>query len=122
MRNFLLKFIGVGGTATAIQYLILVSLASGLRLDPVFSSAVGFAASSIFNYYANYAYTFASSQAHAKALPKFYAMVLGGLLINSLAMYVLADALSINYLLAQLTATIFVFIFNFTVSWLWVFR
>lgn len=121
LRTFL-AFAGVGAVATGIQYVILALLVEFLRAPPAASSAVGFGLSSFVNYVLNYRLTFRSNAAHAVALPKFLAVALVGLALNTGLMALLAERLGVYYLLAQVITTGLVLAWNFAASLLWSFR
>lgn len=117
-RQFL-RFLAVGGSATAIHYLTLVLGVEWLALAPTPASAIGFCLSAVYNYWANYHWTFASDRAHQEAAPRF-ALVAGvGLVLNSLIMATLAEGLAIHYVAAQVLATGVVLLWNFAANRHW---
>ena len=116
------RFAAVGGVATILQYLILVLLVEIVHLDAVLASAFGFAASSVLNYRLNYSFTFSSNLSHRSAFPKFLATAFGGLLLNTVTIYVLINVLGFYYLAGQLLATAVTLIWNFAINTVWTFR
>jgi putative flippase GtrA len=120
-RQFI-AFVGVGGTATALQYLMLILLVEFGRWDPVWASATGYGCSAALNYYLNHRLTFKSSVAHRVALPRFCLTVTGGLLLNTLFMHLLVQYIELNYVLAQVISTGLVLIYNFFFSRVWVYQ
>lgn len=115
------RFAGVGIVATAIQYVILVALVQGIGAEPTPASTLGFAVSVVFNYFANRRWTFRSGRAHARAAPRFFLVQSVGLCLNGLLLYLGAEVLGVNYLLAQLFATAVVLVWNFFAHLLWSF-
>ena len=115
------RFAGVGIVATAIQYAILVALVQGFGAEPTPASTLGFAVSVVFNYFANRRWTFRSARAHARAAPRFFVVQFFGLCLNGLLLYLGAEILGVNYLLAQLFATAVVLVSNFSAHLLWSF-
>jgi putative flippase GtrA len=116
-----LRFLLVGGAATALQYLLIwVFLKLGL-LDPVPASAIAFAMSSVANYIATARFTFASRNRHSYGLPRFAATAAAGCLINTLVLHVLLTW-GASLLPAQLFATGVVFVWNYMINALWTFR
>ena len=115
------RFAGVGAVATAIQYAILVALVQGLGAEPTPASTLGFAVSVVFNYFANRRWTFRSERAHASAAPRFFLVQGVGLGLNGLLVYLGAEVLGVNYLLAQVAATGVVLVWNFFSHLLWSF-
>lgn len=116
--NFI-KFLGVGGAATLLQYTILILLVEFDLAIPVVASAVGYALSSIFNYTLNYYLTFGSTAQHHVAATKFVAVAVVGLGINSGLIYLLNDVLSLHYIFAQILSTITVLLWNFFIHKHW---
>ena len=114
------RFVLVGGVATAIQYAILILLVRGLGMAPTPASSIGFALSAVVNYLLNYRFTFQSNRPHAPAAAKFALLAGAGLLINTAIMHLLVAA-GIHYLLAQVCATAVVLFWNFIGNTLWTF-
>jgi len=117
-----MRFGVVGGIATAVQYLVLIMLVQWAGINPVISSAIGFTASAFLNYALNYRYTFRSGRSHRQALPRFFAVALSGLSLNTLLMALMVGVLGLNYMLAQLTATSAVLFGNFFANRHWTFK
>ena len=115
------RFAVVGGAATAFQYIVLVACVRELSVAPVVASGIGFALSSLLNYYLNYRLTFRSSQAHSSAMPRFLLIAGIGLGANSLAMWALTKQGHVQYLAAQLIATTLVLLWNYTANRRWTF-
>lgn len=127
MMHFI-KFLGIGGIATLLQFLILAALVE-LELAPalfglepaVVASALSYFLSAIFNYLANYYFTFASSSSHSKTLPKFALTVALGLSLSTL-LFAGFFHLFGYYLLAQLLATGITVCLNFLIHKLWIYK
>jgi putative flippase GtrA len=124
------KFVGIGGLSTLIQFLLLMLFVELSLLNKVVASATAYALSSIFNYWANYKFTFASNANHRETLPKFVAAVALGLSTNTLLyacfLYLLDHIILINmsknYLIAQFFATGITVVLNFMVHKFWIYR
>jgi putative flippase GtrA len=144
MTHFI-KYLGIGSISTLIQFLLLTLLvkykltseinvsadtyfvlailntASFTIAAEVIASAFAYFLSSIFNYFANYHFTFASSSSHAKTFPKFAAAVSLGLATNTV-LFALFFKLVENYLVAQFLATGITVFLNFLVHKLWIYK
>lgn len=118
--KYFIKYLGIGGLSTLIQFALLFLLVKLAHTPEIIASATSYALSSIFNYLANYHYTFASSSNHAKTLPKFVLAVALGLGANTLLFAVFN--LFTHYLLAQLLATGITVFLNFLVHKLWIYK
>lgn len=121
LRAFLV-YTAVGLIGTVCQYAILITLVQSLRVDPVVSSAVGFSAGAVTNYFANYYITFRSSKRHWHTLTQFLLVAVCGLLVNTVVMGVLTRALHLHYLIGQVVATGTVVVITFLANRLWTFR
>ena len=129
MKRFAL-FVGIGGISTLIQFLLLILFVESRLLPEVFASAAGYVLSSIFNYWANYHYTFQSTSNHARTIPK-YALAVGiGLSTNTLVfaafLWLFDNYLALpwveHYLVAQFLATGITVVLNFVVHKFWIYR
>lgn len=108
-----IKFLGIGGSATALHYLILTGLVELQLATPVVASAIGYSISGIFNYLMNYYVTFQSNANHGNGALKFVTVAGIGLAINSMTIFLLVNLLSVHYLPAQVSATLLVLFWNF---------
>ncbi|MCX2843000.1 GtrA family protein [Microbulbifer thermotolerans] len=120
LRQRLVRFTAVGGTATLVQFLLLTLLVERLSVNPVLASAASFAISAGCNYWLNYRFTFASRASHWRTLPKFMLVALIGLGINTASFALLL--LAFHYLIAQCLATLITLISNFTLHQYWIYR
>ncbi|MCZ8133129.1 MAG: GtrA family protein [Steroidobacteraceae bacterium] len=116
-----LRFALVGGTATVIQYAVLIALVELAELPAVRASTVGYVTAAVFGYFANYRWTFSSDRAHAGTAVRFAAMTGFGLTLNAGIMWVLHHALGLHYVLAQVVATGTGLFVNFAVASRWVY-
>lgn len=116
-----LRFCAVGAVATGIQYAILFALVAVTSLLPEVASGIGFVVSALVNYQMNRRLTFRSGRPHAQALPRFVLLVLCGVGLNSLVLALGYRVFGLPLLPAQVVATGFVLLWNFTGSQRWVF-
>ncbi len=119
-RSFL-RFLLVGGSATALHYLIMALLVGVLDLAPGTGSATGYCISTLYNYWANARFTFEGQHDHAHSLPRFLVTALAGLGINQLVLLGLIH-LGVPVALAQILATGCVLLWNYFINALWAFR
>jgi putative flippase GtrA len=117
-----LRFVAVGGVATAIHYAILVLLVQLEIAAPVMASTIGFAVSAVFNYALNRVLTFRSRRRHVEAFPRFALAASTGLGLNAICVWLLLATGVIHYLVAQMVATGVTLVWNFTINRLWTFR
>jgi putative flippase GtrA len=115
------KFALIGGLATLLQYLLLIVFVEWFSVSEVLSSALAYASSAVFNYLANYHLTFKSQAQHKQTFPKFVALAVSALMINTLLFFVV-HRLGAHYLIAQLVATLITLIINFLAHKLWIYR
>ena len=123
-------FASIGGISTLLQFLLLALFIEADLTSEVVASALGYALSAGFNYWANYHYTFKSNASHWQTLPKFALAVVIGLSVNTLAfslfLHVFTQYLSLPwvkpYLVAQCLATGITLIVNFMVHKFWIYR
>jgi putative flippase GtrA len=116
-----LKFASVGGVATGFQYVLMILFIEGFHVVPLHASVLSYFVSSVFNYWANYHFTFSSSLSHKKTFPKFALVAGSGLILNAMVFHAAYTTLDGLYLLAQVVATICVLLWNFAVNHFWSF-
>jgi putative flippase GtrA len=121
VREFAL-FVVVGVVAAIGHYGTLIALASGLRADPVLSSALGFLVGGLISYVLNYHVTFRATRDHAAALPMFFTVAGVGFVLNGAAMALLTKAVGLHYLPAQILTTGLLLVWHFLANRLWTFR
>ena len=121
LKQFLL-FSVVGAVGTSGQYAVLILLVEVSRQNPVLASTLGFLVGALINYILNYRYTFKSDKPHRETLAKFLVVAAIGACINTGLMYVLIEAISLQYLIAQLLATAAVLAWNFFANKFWTFQ
>lgn len=117
----LLRFTGIGGFCTVVQYIIMWLLTEILSVPPVTSSTVGYIISAIINFQLNKKYTFRSNKNNSEAIPRFIMVVIIGVFINGLSLELLIRALNTHYLIAQIGATLITLIWNFFANRIWTF-
>lgn len=118
-RSFIC-FALVGGTATALHYLIMAALIASGACEAGWASATGYSLSTAFNYTANARLTFGGGHDHRQALPRFLITAAAGLGINQLVLLGL-HALGLPVIAAQLAATGCVLIWNYVINATWSF-
>lgn len=117
-----LGFVAVGGTATLIQYLLLVLLIEVAGRGEILAAGLAYGLAAGANYLLNYYFTFsaAGSTGHDRALPRFVIAACIGLGINTLCFSLLVPLM--HYLLAQVGATAVTLIVNFVLHQFWIYR
>jgi len=117
-----IKFLGVGGAATLIQYGILIAMVELFQSSALVGSTVGYLVSGVFNYTLNYYFTFTSTAGHGLAVTRFVIVAVVGLALNSGLVFLLTDMLAVFYITAQVIATAAVVIWNFIAHKHWTYR
>lgn len=117
-----IKFLGVGGIATSVQYLLLLFFVEFGLFSAAVASAVGYVCASVVNYLLNYYLTFRSDAKHHVAGLKFIVVVFVGLILNTTLMYLFVNILEIYYVISQLIATLNVLLWNFFANKNWTYK
>ena len=117
-----LRFIIVGATGTAGHFSTLILMVELGGVNPVLSSAAGFIVGAIINYFLNYYFTFRSEKKHLTTMTKFFfvAIITGG--VNVVMMDSAIYHFQLNYLIAQVIATVTVLLLNFLINFCWTFK
>ncbi len=117
----LLRFIGIGGSATVLQFVLLILFVQVFGINEVGASALSYALSAVYNYLMNYYLTFKSRQSHWHTAPRFAAVCALGLGCNTLV-FALVFAMLPLYLIAQCVATAVTLCVNFLLHRYWIYR
>lgn len=110
----LVRFCMVGGVSLALDYAILFALTEWAGVYYLYSSAISFSVTVVFNYWLCVAYVFkgAKKQTPRRAII-FFATGVVGLLLNQLCMWFFVDVAGLHYLIAKLGATVIVTAWNY---------
>jgi putative flippase GtrA len=111
----LAKYTASGGAA-ALAHLLVFSVALGLGVWPVASSALGFSIAIAVNYLLQYYWTFNCLGSHATAFGRYISVTLLSFGINLAAFKMLNDHVHISPLVAQAIAIVLVFVFNYVLN------
>ena len=117
-----LKFASMGSFATSIQYILLTFLVEMCGLRASIASTIGFVIAAAVNYFLNRRFTFKSNARHTVAIPRFLTVALAGLTLNGAVIGWFEAHTTVHYLLAQISATTAVLLWNFTANAIWTFR
>ncbi|MBP3853353.1 MAG: GtrA family protein [Erysipelotrichaceae bacterium] len=115
LRQQILRFGVVGGTAFLIDYAFLYIFTEFFGMHYLVSAVLSFSLSSIFNYIASVLWVFHvdESKSKSKTFIIFIFFSIIGLCINELIMYIGVDVLSMHYMFVKIGATAIVMVFNF---------
>lgn len=119
-RQFV-KFVLIGLLSTVINFVIYASLLA-LGVHYLQAAVVAFAVATLNSYTWNRVWTFRAGAHHTERLLKFTLVQLTGLTVNLVALALFVEYLSVNKLIAQLLANIFVIVTNFSGNKFWTFR
>lgn len=111
----------VGAVGTVAQYAVLVGSVSTHIATPVVASTAGAVVGAIINYILNAKFTF-NRTGHAQALPRFALIAIAGALVNGVLMKILIHAAGLNYMIAQVLATLIVLGLTYSMNSVWTFR
>lgn len=116
------RFLAVGGTCTAFQYLLLAALVDGAGLLPALASGMAYAAAVLLNYELTRRFTFGGIGASWRSFGRFVA-VSGAALVLNVAIFEAGLRAGLpHYLLAQAVATAVVTVGNWVAYRRWAFR
>lgn len=107
--------------AAVAHFGVLIALVEGGGIAPVIATLWGFLAAVAVSYILNRRYTFKSDRSHRSAVPRFLAVSTGGFLLNGFVMWLLNESWGVQYLLAQVVATVIVLAWNFSANRWWTF-
>lgn len=116
-----LRYAIVGATGTAVHYLILIVLVHAASMNAVVATTLGAIAGALVNYWMNHRFTFGSDRPHARALPRFVLVAIGGIVLNAAVVAAMLAFVAPHYLVAQIVATAVVLLAGFLANRAWTF-
>ena len=110
----IIRFCFVGGVSFLMDYAILFALTEFAGVYYLYSSAISFSVTVVFNYWLCVIYVFKGAQKHTtrRALIFFGTGVIG-LGLNQFCMWFFVAVAGLHYMLAKIFATIIVTIWNY---------
>ena len=109
------RFLVVGGSATVIDYGIMVALTELAGMNYLLSSGISFSVSVVYNYILSTKWVFLSNESRNSVwkFTVFVVLSIIGLLINLVFMWIFTDRLGISYMSSKIGATVVVMVYNF---------
>lgn len=109
------RFLVVGGSATVIDYGIMVALTELAGMNYLLSSGISFSVSVVYNYILSTKWVFLSNESRNSVwkFTVFVVLSIIGLLINLVFMWIFTDGLGISYMISKIGATVVVMVYNF---------
>ena len=110
----IIRFCFVGGVSFLMDYAILFALTEFAGVYYLYSSAISFSVTVVFNYWLCVIYVFkdAKKQSTRRAII-FFGTGVVGLLLNQLCMWFFVDVAGFYYMIAKIFATAIVTIWNY---------
>ena len=110
----IVRFCFVGGVSLLLDYAILFALTEWAGVYYLYSSAISFSVTVVFNYWLCIKYVFkgAKKQTPRQAII-FFVTGAVGLVLNQACMWFFVDVAELHYLIAKLGATVIVTIWNY---------
>jgi putative flippase GtrA len=115
------RYAAAGAVGTAAHYAVLIALVQGVLAGVVVASTAGAIVGAGVNYALNHRFTFASREAHRRALPRFAAVAVAGIVLNALVLYTVLALVGPHYLVAQVVATLAVLVAGYLANRAWTF-
>lgn len=113
----ILRFCLVGGVSFLVDYGLLYFCTETLNINYLYSAAISFTISVIFNYWLCVKYVFLRARAqNTKQATLFIGSSVVGLGINQLCMWVLVEKIGIYYMAAKIVATAIVTLWNYVMK------
>lgn len=108
------KFAIVGGSAFLIDYGVFTLLSQVFQIHYLIASGLSFSISVIYNYILSIKWVFdVTKKQTTKDFIVFIILSIGGLILNSIIMYIAVDLMHIHELIAKIIATAIVMVYNF---------
>ena len=118
-RHYLASFIRYfisGGTATVIHFGTLILLVEEFKINSTIATTAGFCIAVIFNYLAQFYWTFKPTGSHGRFILRFLGATTFTLGINTGLFWFLTEYENFPYVISQIFATGVVFLLNFLIN------
>jgi putative flippase GtrA len=116
------RYVFSGGAAVAMHLAVLVILIELAGSPPTLASLVGFACATLVNYALQHRFVFSRSRGHRAYFPRYLAVTLGTMTLNTLLFWTLSSGLGIYYLASQMITIGVIVPINFTINRSFTFR
>jgi putative flippase GtrA len=108
---------GLSGSAAALTHLAILALLVELAASPpVLASVAGFAGATVVNYTLQHRFVFGRSSGHGWYFPRYLAVTLATMSLNTLLFWALHDGLQLYYLLSQVITIAVIVPINFVIN------
>jgi putative flippase GtrA len=105
-RHSFVRYVVIGGTSFAIDFLLLVALHGGLGVNVLLAASVSYWASIIFNFFANRFWTFEATEQSIMKHVTAYLLLLAANYLFTIAIIAIGQQLNIHYTVAKVIAVI----------------
>jgi putative flippase GtrA len=122
LTQSILAFGTVGLLATVVHVVVGLALTEARLLRPFSANLVAFLLAFVVSYAGHRRFTFRSGVSHARALPRFFATVATGLVLNQSIVYLAVDVLGWDYIVALAIVVTIVPVLVYLVLRHWTFR
>ena len=110
----IIRFCFVGGVSFLMDYAILFALTEFAGVYYLYSSAISFSITVVFNYWLCVIYVFkGATKQSARQAVIFFSTGIVGLGLNQLCMWFFVDVVGVYYMIAKIFATAIVTIWNY---------
>ena len=108
---------GISGSAAAATLLVVLTLlVEGVGIAPTLASAIGFACAVVVNYALQHRFVFGRSSDHALYFPRYLAVTLATLALNTGLFWALSSGLGMFYLASQVITIGVIVPINFVIN------
>ena len=120
----LLRYLFVGGTAAAVDFLLFGLLIFVGNIPWAYAAIGSFILATLVNYLLSIRFVFDSGVRFNKSaeIGLVFLVSAGGLAINQSAMWLMIEKLGIHPILAKPVATLTVFVWNYAIRLTWIFK
>ena len=113
----IVRFCIVGGLSFLVDYGLLYFCTETLHVNYLYSAAISFTVSVIFNYWLCIKYVFIDAGSkHSKQATLFIGSSIAGLGINQVCMWALVEKFGLYYMVAKIIATAIVTLWNYVMK------
>ena len=112
----LIKYGFAGGSAVVLHFAVLTGLVEILAVNPTMATAAGFVAGCVLNYALQHRWVFRADGRHITFARRYALVTAATFVLNVALFHALHAVVGLWYVLAQVIATVVVFLVNFEIN------
>jgi len=117
----IIRYLVAGGLALLVHLAVLTGLVEWLLVDELLATSVGFLCAVPVNFHLQRTFVFKSNGSYATEFRRYVLVTISTFLLNGVVFAILHSGVGIQYIPAQLCATVVILVANFIINYFFTF-